>query len=481
MKTKETVSPEKTKTRVYFLASEDVKSLAKLPLGNFITKLVQEEKESTKEGKLTVAFYQGQGQIKKLVLAGVGSLQTDGATKLRTIAGTVARTLAADKTGGKAEVLTSFALTPEYLTAIAQGLSLGSYSYRECKTDKDAPKPCEYTIVTTLPKAGHLVKQAEILTKNICLVRDWVNRPSNYLYPEVFANIVQDFAKELKLSCEILTKKDMEKKKMGAILAVGQGSVHEPRMITLKYQGAGKDQPYIAFVGKGVCFDSGGISLKSGQGMGDMKDDMGGAGAVLGAIKTIAELKLPVNVMAVAGCVENMPSGHSYKPGDVITSASGKTIEVANTDAEGRIVLADAVWYACEEGAAKVIDLATLTGACLVALGMHTAGVLTNNKEFSDQVIAAGKKVGESYWLLPSLPDVRKLLKATTGDVLNETGRWGGTISAGLFIEEFVKSHTPWVHLDIAGPANAEKAEGYWTRGGTGFGVATLVQLAKEL
>ena len=481
MKIRETVSPDKAKTRVYFLATENVKSLAKLPMGNFIAKLVQTEKDSTKEGKLTTAFYQGQGQIKKLVLAGVGSLETDGAAKLRTIAGTVARTLAAEKTGGKADVLTSFALTPEYLTALAEGLALGSYAFRECKTSKEVFLPCDYTIVTTLPKAGHLVKQTEVLTKNVCLVRDWVNFPSNYFYPEVFAKLVQDFAKESKLYCEILNKKDLEKKKMGAILAVGQGSIHEPCMITLKYQGAGKDKPYIAFVGKGVCFDSGGISLKPGQGMGDMKDDMGGAGAVIGAVKTIAELKLPVNVMAVAGCVENMPSGNSYKPGDVITSASGKTIEVANTDAEGRIVLADAVSYACEQGAAKVIDLATLTGACLVALGMHTAGVLTNDTNFSDQVIAAGKKVGENYWLLPSLPDVRKLLKATTGDVLNETGRWGGTISAGLFIEEFVKPHTPWVHLDIAGPANAEKAEGYWSRGGTGFGVATLVQLAKEL
>jgi leucyl aminopeptidase len=481
MKTRDSVSQENTKTRIYFLASDNIQTIGKLPLGNFIGKLVQEEKECTKEGKLITAFYQYQGQIRKLVIAGVGTAKNLEANKLRRLAGTVARTLAGEKTGGKADVLASFPLTPEYLTALAEGLALGSYSFRECKTTKDAPKPCDYTIITTLPKSNHLVKAADILTKNICMVRDWVNRPSNLLYPEVFANIAKDFAKDLKLSCEILTKKDMEKKKMGAILAVGQGSHHEPRMITLKYEGAGKDKPYIAFVGKGVCFDSGGISLKSGQGMGDMKDDMGGAGAVLGAIKTIAELKLPVNVMAVAGCVENMPGGGSYKPGDVLVSASGKTIEVANTDAEGRIVLADAVWYACEQGAAKVIDLATLTGACLVALGMETAGVITNNIEFSNQVIEAGKKAGESYWQLPSLPDVRELLKADTGDVLNETGRWGGTISAGLFIEEFVKPHTPWVHLDIAGPANTEKALGYWSKGATGFGVATLVQLAKEL
>jgi len=481
MRVKDTVSSEKAKTRVYFLAPEDVKALGKLPMGNFIAKLVQEEKDCTKAGKIISAFYQQQGEIKKLVIAGTGSLGEAGATQLRKLAGTVARKLAVEQSGGKADVLTSFVLTPEYLTALAEGLALGSYSFRECKTTHDAPKPCDFTIVTSLDKATQLVKEAEILTRNICLVRDWVNRPSNLLYPEILANIAQAFAKELKLSCEVLTRKDMEKKKMGAILAVGQGSKHEPRMITLKYEGAGKDKPYIAFVGKGVCFDSGGISLKPSQGMGEMKDDMGGAGAALGAVKTIAELKLPVNVMAVAGCVENMPSGSSYKPGDVITSASGKTIEVANTDAEGRIVLADAVWYACEKGAAKVIDLATLTGACLIALGMETAGVITNDKEFSDQVIAAGKKAGENYWLLPSLPEIRKKLRAKTGDVLNETGRWGGTISAGLFIEEFVKPHTPWVHLDIAGPAFAEKATGFWIKGGTGFGVATLVALAKEL
>ena len=311
-------------------------------------------------------------------------------------------------------------------------------------------------------------------------MRDLVNRPANIVNPSVMADAAQKIAKDLNIECEILGKKDLVKKGMGAILAVGQGSIHEPKLITLKYSGAGAGSPYTAYVGKGITFDSGGISLKPAADMGEMKDDMTGAAVVLGAIKTIAELKLPVNIMAVASCAENMPSGSAIRPGDVVVSASGKTIEIVNTDAEGRMVLADAVWYACQQGAAKVIDIATLTGACIIALGNVTASIVGNDDMLCSDIIAAGKKAGESYWQLPSLPELKERLKGDTGDLLNCAGRPGDAITGGLFIGEFITNNIPWAHLDIGGTATMQKTEGFWIKGATGMGVATLVALARE-
>lgn len=480
MQVKNKINEENFKTLVYIISKEDEPALATLPLGSFLTALVAENKNFCELGHVTSSYYGREQKLQRIILVGAGDLAKGGINSVRKAAGIVARFLVAAKITGEVGVCTSFTQTKELFQALVEGLILGSYTYTECKGKEQELKPCTFTLSSPVKNAAAILAETKILTQNICLVRDWVNKPGNILYPEVLAQLAKKFSKKLSLSCEILDKKALAKKKMGAILAVGQGSHHEPRMITVKYQGAGKDKPYIAFVGKGVTFDSGGISLKPASGMGDMKDDMAGAAAVLGALKTIAELKLPVNVMAVAGCVENMPSGTAFKPGDVVTSASGKTIEIVNTDAEGRVVLADAVWYAGEQGAAKIIDLATLTGACLIALGMETAGIITNNQELADQIIKCGRASGENYWTLPSLPDVRKLLESNTGDVRNETGRWGGTISAGLFIEEFVKKGLDWAHLDIAGPANTEKPRDFYPQGATGFGVATLVNLAKE-
>ncbi len=479
MKVKTTITTEKFTHFIYLLPEEPWTGKSELPHRTLLQEMAGTDKEFTKALHLNKGFFQQGKSLVQICTVGLGP-KAD-ATILRKAAGTIARDLKTAKAEAQVADYTPLTMNAYTIKAMSEGLLLGSYSYEECKSAKDKTLPLEFTIVTKVKDSKEILEETKIITSNICLARDWVNKPSNILYPEILADFAQAFAKKLKLSCEVLDKKALTKKKMGGILAIGQGSDHEPRMITVKYQGAGKNDPYIAFVGKGVTFDSGGISLKPSEGMGNMKDDMAGAAAALAAVKAIAELKLPVNVMAVAGCVENMPSGSSVKPGDVVISGSGKTIEVDNTDAEGRVVLADAVWYAGAQGAKKIIDLATLTGACLIALGLETAGVLTNNKELCKKVLAAGKAKGESYWVLPSLPDVRELLKAPTGDVLNATGRWGGTISAGLFIEEFVPKNTPWVHLDIAGPANTDKALGYWNRGATGFGVATLVQLAREL
>lgn len=464
---------------IYFLTKEDEPALQNLPLGDFLVRLAQQESKLTEKEKITCGFYEVEGALKKLFIVGMGKAGEVTSQAWRQAAGEAARA-AYSTEAQEALVLAPQAVTGTALAALTEGLYLGAYKFTVRKSKKETKTKVNFQIVHNVAEGTKAINAALLVAKNICWARDLINEPGNIIYPEVLGKLSTELAQKLSLKCEVLDKKALEKKNMGGLLAVGKGSKREPRLITLKYQGAGAEQPYLAFVGKGITFDSGGISLKSSANMGDMKDDMSGAAVALGALKSIAELKLSVNVMAIATCAENMPSGSATRPGDVITTASGKTVEIINTDAEGRVALSDAVWYACEQGAARVIDVATLTGACIVALGNDTAGIMSNDDNFCRQVIAAGKQAGECYWQLPCLPEIKKMLKGDTGDVKNETGRAGGAISAGLFIAEFMKKDVPWVHLDIAGPAYVSKAQGHWTQGATGFALATLVEVAKE-
>ena len=327
-------------------------------------------------------------------------------------------------------------------------------------------------------QVNDIIAEANILCESIVWTRNLVNHPGNIVQPKNIADEALKLSDKLDLQCEILGIDAMKEKKMGSILAVGKGSAAEPRLITLKYQGS-DEANWIALVGKGITFDSGGISIKPEAGMGEMKDDMAGAAAVLGAIRAIARMQLPCNVMAIAACAENMPSGTATRPGDIIRAASGKTIEVVSTDAEGRMVLADAVWYACRQGASKVIDIATLTGAVIIALGNETAAIVSNNDNLCKEIIDAGKIAGENYWRLPSLPECQDAIKSDIADLLNSAGRPGGVITGGLFIGEFVDENIPWAHIDIGGTSTAQKTNGHWVKGATGVGVATLVQLVK--
>ena len=267
---------------------------------------------------------------------------------------------------------------------------------------------------------------------------------------------------------------------MHALLSVSQGSIQLPKLIIIKYMGDTNSKHLTAFVGKGVTFDSGGISIKPSLNMGEMKDDMAGGAAVLGAMAAIGQLKPKVNILGVIPCVENMPSGQAYKPGDVICSMSGKTIEIISTDAEGRLILADAITYANKLGATQIIDIATLTGACVVALGSVTSGLITNDVNFCRQVLQAVADTGEKVWELPNFSEYKKDIQSNIADLKNSGGRMAGAITAGLFIEEFVEN-TPWVHIDIAGTANIEKEDGYNLKGGTGVGTRTLIQLAQNM
>lgn len=325
--------------------------------------------------------------------------------------------------------------------------------------------------VETAARRGHILGEA------INVVRELVNRPAQDLYPESFAERAKEYAEDFGLSCGVLDETRLKEEQMGAMLAVAQGSDRPARLVVLEYDGGKEDGPRLALVGKGVTFDSGGLSIKPTDGMLTMKCDMAGAATVLGAMIAAARLKLPVNITGYLGLVENMISGKSYKLGDVLTARNGTTIEINNTDAEGRLVLADVLKYAIDEGADSVIDLATLTGACVVALGEDITGVFTNNQPWCDQVLDAAKRAGEEVWQLPMQDSFNELLKSDVADVKNSGGRWGGAVTAAKFLEKFV-DNKPWVHLDIAGPAFASASKPFREGGGTGCMVRTLVEVA---
>lgn len=317
----------------------------------------------------------------------------------------------------------------------------------------------------------------EVMAEAINIARDLVNGPPHDIYPTSFAAKAEKLAVEYGLDCEVFDEDRLREEKMGALLGVAQGSSQPPRMVRLEYKGGADDAPTLYLCGKGVTFDSGGLSLKPSAGMLDMKMDMAGAATVLGAMTAIARLKLPVNVVGLMGLVENMVSGSSFKLGDVLTARNGVTIEVHNTDAEGRLVLADVLSYAVDQGADAIIDLATLTGACLVALGTDVVGAFTNDQAWCDTLLTAAADRGELVWQLPMHEHFDELIKSDVADIKNVGGKWGGAITAAKFLERFV-GETKWVHLDIAGPAFSEKNQPHQEGGGTGCMVRTLVAVA---
>jgi len=323
----------------------------------------------------------------------------------------------------------------------------------------------------------HAARRADAEGRAVGLARELVNMPPCDLYPGTFAALADGLTAGTAVRCTILDETQLLAERMQALLAVARGSERPARLVVLHYQGAGGGRP-LGFVGKGVTFDSGGLSLKDNDNMLDMKSDMAGAAAVLGALLAIAELGLPVDVLGVLALVENMPSGKAMKLGDVLHARNGTTIEVHNTDAEGRLILADALSYAVDQGASHLVDLATLTGACMVALGEDVAGVMGNNDSWLARVQRAADQAGERIWPLPMHPLYAERLKSDVADIKNVTGkRWGGAITAAKFLERFVGG-VPWAHLDIAGPAWGSGATLVRDPGGTGFGVRTLVELA---
>lgn len=331
--------------------------------------------------------------------------------------------------------------------------------------------------VTT--KARRTFSPLARVADGVCLARDLVNEPANILYPAEFAARAQDLS-ELGVKIEILGEKEMEKLGMGALLGVGQGSIRESQLVVMQWLGGEKGEAPVAFVGKGVCFDTGGISLKPGGGMEDMKGDMGGAACVTGLMHALAARKAAVNAVGIIGLVENMPDAGAQRPGDIVTAADGQTIEIINTDAEGRLVLADALWYAQDRFDPKfVIDLATLTGAIMVALGQEYAGLFSNNDELCERLSSCGEAENEKVWRLPMGEPYDKMINSKFADMKNTGGRYGGSITAAQFLQRFVDGR-PWAHIDIAGTAMNSPANAINTSWGSGYGVRLLNRLVAD-
>ena len=369
--------------------------------------------------------------------------------------------------------------------AITEGSLLGAYQYTRHRAKEEDGHDLELLLLveqdsSKMKQLEEGIEKGRIIAEAVNLARDMVNEPANHMAPVHMAKIAGEVAAAHGLKVTVLGREQMEKEKMGALLGVAQGTSQPPKFIVLSYRGDPSKKETLGFVGKGLTFDSGGISLKPQESMSDMKGDMAGGAAVIAAIGAIAQLKLKINVTAVIPATENLPGGRALKPGDVLKAANGKTIEVVNTDAEGRLILADALSYAVRQGISPLIDLATLTGACHVALGDTYAGVFTNNQALADKVVKAGNECGENLWQLPLPDEYKESNKSDIADIKNSGGRYGGAITAALFLQEFV-GETPWVHIDIAGPFMTDKTKGLSVKGATGFGVRTLIQLAADL
>lgn len=359
-------------------------------------------------------------------------------------------------------------------------LELYRFSRYQKKSASDAELPQSWQCTLTGIAPAHCaqveqrVAQRQSVCRQVWLARDLVNEPGNVKTPDYLAQTAWQLAAQPGLKCTLLGPAELQRQGFGALLAVARGSQCPPRLIVLDYQGAAADQPPIALVGKGVTFDSGGISLKPGEGMDQMKMDMAGGAVVLATLACVAELKLPINVIGVVPAVENMPSGNATRPGDIVTSLSGQTIEILNTDAEGRLILADALSWVAQRQPELIIDLATLTGACILALGHHASAVLGNDASLVAALQESGRAVGEALWELPLFEEYTEQLKSTVADMKNIGGRPAGTITAAAFLQKFVSGQR-WAHLDIAGTAWEEKGRPGQPVGGTGFGVRLLM------
>lgn len=422
----------------------------------------------------------------RLLLVGLGSFEALTVEKIRQAAGHTARH--ARDMGLKTVAFPVAAEAQgDWIQAAAEASCLSLYQFKAHKTESgedDEDKGLES--ITFLVESGfgksaveHAVARGQTIASGTTLARDLSNQPGNHLTPTRLAEKAQEVAEATGLNCEVFDKATLEEKGFGTLLAVAQGSVEEPRFVILDYTPEGEEQDTVALVGKGITFDTGGISLKPGSKMGDMKHDMSGAAAVIGAMQVIGHLKPNVRVIGVIATTENMPSGTAIKPGDVVTSYGGKTIEILNTDAEGRLILADALGWTAQYNPKGVIDLATLTGAVITCLGHVAAGAMGTDTALMDKVKAAAEKTHERVWELPLWDDYDEGIKSKVADVQNIGDGTAGTIAGGAFLKKFAEGY-PWVHLDIAGTAWGMKGSTYIPEGASGYGVRLLVQLVED-
>ncbi|WP_243722631.1 leucyl aminopeptidase [Actinomadura sp. 7K507] len=422
------------------------------------------------------------GAVTAKVVVAVGLGDSPAAEDVRRAAGAAIRSLAGTARVAVALPAASGDGSAEGIEAVALGALLGAYSFDSYRTGDEHKSPVEEIRLVTSASGEAAVERARTLAASVRLVRDLVNTPPSHLSPEDLADEAERVAGETGLSIEVLDEKGLVEGGYGGIAGVGQGSVNPPRLVRLSYTHPEASKT-LALVGKGITFDSGGLSLKPAEAMDWMKSDMGGAAAVLGALAGIAGLAPKVNVVGYLAIAENMPSGTAQRPSDVLRIYGGKTVEVLNTDAEGRLVLADALVRSGEDSPDLIVDVATLTGAQLVALGTRTTGVMANDDDVREKVVAAADRAGEPSWGMPLPAELRKGLDSAVADIANISGeRWGGMLVAGTFLKEFVPDGVRWAHLDIAGPAfNKGEPYGYTPKGGTGAAARTLIQIAEDV
>ncbi len=454
--------------------------------GNLVSRAARTAGFKGKKGKVLDLVAPAGLKADRLIVLGLGKLREIGPGEWVKLGGGLMGKIAA---AGNVTVLFDFpegAAPAEAAADFAFGMRLRAYRFDRYKTkkkdveDKNGPTPANIAIALADPAAARKKWNArEAVADGVALARDLVNEPPNVLFPAEFARRAAAL-KKLGVAVDVLDVKRMKKLGMGALLGVGQGSVHEPRLVVMRWDGGKRGEKPVAIVGKGVCFDTGGISIKPAGGMEDMKGDMAGAACVVGLLHALAARKARANVIGVIGLVENMPDGAAQRPGDIVKSMSGQTIEIINTDAEGRLVLADALWYTKERFKPKfMIDLATLTGAILISLGQEYGGLFTNDDKLAKHLIEAGGETGERLWRLPLGPEYDKLIDSKFADMKNTGGRHAGSITAAQFLQRFVDK-TPWAHLDIAGTGMGAPASDINTSWGPGWGVRLLDRLVRD-
>lgn len=452
-----------------------------------ITALIEREGFEAKLGQVSDLTPSGDIKAPKIILVGLGKQDEFDVNKVRIAASAAAKRAKSLSAKHVATILHGAGvggMDPAVASrALVEGTILGTYEFTKHRTTDVKPNPIQRVdIVETDANKAEAIKSGiqvgEITANAKNYARDLTNEPGNVVTPSYLADQAEMVANETGLDCRVISRAEMKQIGMRLLLAVSKGSAEEPKFIALRYT-APKATRTVAIVGKGITFDSGGLNIKVGDGMAAMKDDMTGAGVVLATMKAVAQLKPNVNVLGLMPACENMPSGTATRPGDVVVGLSGKTVEINNTDAEGRLILADAVAFAEREGVDEIIDIATLTGGCVIALGRSMAGLFGTDQATVDKLIKAGTEGGEPLWQLPFYADYEEGLKSDVADMKNTASREASAITGGLFIKMHVKD-TPYVHIDIAGPCSLENETPIGPKGGTGFGVATLVNYLLE-
>ena len=439
--------------------------------------------ETTGKALETTLLHKPAGlKAKRLLLVGGGKAKSFSAYELRRVAGTAVRALKSRGVRSAAMVAPASLPAAEAARAIVEGAFVGNFEPDYYRSDRKDQNMDALTVVASGDQAAieKAVKEAQIIGESQNFVRDLVNEPSNRMTPTMMGDRAKKMAQENGLKCEVYGADKIKELKMGAFWSVAQGSDEPPALIVLRYEPAGApDKPVLGLVGKGITFDTGGISIKPADGMEKMKYDMAGGATMIGAMRAIAQLKPAVKVIAVICATENMPSGKAQKPGDVQIAMSGKSIEIINTDAEGRLVLADGLHYAKQLGCTHLVDAATLTGAVVVALGYTNAGIFSNDDAMYERFHKANAAAGEKMWRLPVDDEYRDYIKSGIADIVNSGGRWGGAITAAMFLKEFAED-TPWIHLDIAGTAWTEDQKPWIAKGPSGIALRSLVEFVRN-